>query len=228
MPSKVASGHKSIKHEIIDKNNNTVLLAVAGATFIFIFCAFAARALISQSLYHGRVIGEKEKTLEQVRSNLAAVEELKQSFDAFQLEPINIIGGNPSGEGPLDGNNAKLVIDALPSKYDFPALSSSFEKILKAGGYDIGSIGGAEDISLSANVDAAGVVQPVKIPYSFTVSADQTGTKTLLETLERSIRPMFVEKLVIQSGETILETRVTLHTYFAQSKTFQLGSKEVK
>lgn len=228
MPSKIASGHKSIKHDIIDKNNNTVLIAVAGATFVFIFCAFAARALISQSLYHGRVIGEKEKTLDQVRSNLAAVEELKQSFDAFQSEPINILGGNPSGDGPLDGNNAKLVLDALPSKYDFPALSSSFEKILKTGGYDIGSIGGAEDISLATSVDAAGVVQPVQIPYSFTVNADRPSTQTLLETLEKSIRPMFVERLLIQSGETILETRVTLHTYFAQSKTFELGSKEVK
>ncbi len=229
MPDKVFSSQKSVKHEIVDKANKRMLLAVAFATFVFVFSAFAAKALISQSLYQGRIISEKEKALDQLEDNKQSLEELKKSFTAFQDETINILGGNPSGEGPLDGKNAKLVLDALPGSYDYPALSSSFEKILRDGGYDIDSIGGTEDTSLAVSGEtASGTAQPVEVPYAFSVSSNSDGTQRLLETLEKSIRPMYVDNMQIQIGESILQTRLSLHTFFTQPKTFELGTKEVK
>ena len=50
-----------------------------------------------------------------------------------------------------------------------------------------------------------------------------------MQTLEKSIRPMHIDRLGIQieeSGE--IQTQVTLHTYFTQQKAYELGSKEVK
>ena len=229
MPGKVITSHKSVKHEIIDKNNSRMLVAVGMATFVFIFSIFAVRALISQSLYHGRVIREKELALRQLKENEDTVEDLKKAYETFESEEVNILGGNPTGEGALDGSNTKIVLDALPSKYDYPALSSSFEKILRDGGYDIGSIGGSEDSKLSLSGDKATKnVKPVEIPYQFTVNSDTEGLKRLLETLERSIRPMFVDNLEIQAGETVLQSQVTLRTYFTQPKTFEVGTKVVK
>lgn len=228
MPGKIAKGHKSVKHDIIDKSNSRMILTVGIATFIVVFSFFAGKALISQSLYHNRIITEKEKALAQLSANKKAVEELKKSFDSFQTESMNILGGNPAGTGPLDGTNAKLILDALPGSYDYPALSSSFEKILKEGGYDIGSIGGTEDVGLASTNFPSGVAQPVEIPYSFSVSSDVDGMKNLLRTLESSIRPMYVDSLQIQVGENVLQTRVNLHTFFTQPKTFDLGTREVK
>jgi hypothetical protein len=229
MPGKVVTAHKSVKHEIIDKSNSRMLIAVALATFVFIFSIFAVRALISQSLYHGRVIREKELSLNQLKENEQTVTELRTAYDLFEAEEINILGGNPGGQGALDGSNTKLVLDALPSKYDYPALSSSFEKILRDGGYDIGSIGGSEDTSLAESSEKATKdVKPVEIPYEFTVNSDTEGMKRLLQTLERSIRPMYVDSLEIQAGETILQAQVSLRTYFTQPKTFEVGSKVVK
>lgn len=228
MPSKINQGHKSVKHEIIDKANNKMLITVAVATFIFIFSIFAAKSLISQSFYHSRVIAQKEKALQQINNNKKAVDELKSSFDVFQSASQNVLGGSPTGEGSLDGDNAKIVLDALPSKYDYPGLSSSFEKILKEGGYEIGSIGGTEDPELAASDDPSGDAVLTEIPYSFTVSSDVNGIERLLQTLEKSIRPMYVDNLQIQIGDGILQARVGLHTYFTQPKTFELGSKEVK
>ncbi|MBP6962137.1 hypothetical protein KBB49_01225 [Candidatus Saccharibacteria bacterium] len=228
MPSILSKGHKSVKHDIIDKTNSRTIATVAVATFILVFSLFAGRALISQSLYHTRVISEKEKSLKQLTDNEKAVKELEKSYTAFQSQATNIISGNSGGTGALDGTNAKIILDALPDKYDYPGLSSSFEKILRDGSYDIGSIGGTEDPTAATASSSNGEIVPTIIPYAFTVSSDVEGIRRLLETLEHSIRPMYVDNLQIQSGESILQTRVSLHTFFAQSKTFELGSKEVK
>ena len=221
--------HKSIKHEIIDKTNTKVIIAVAVATFIVVFCAFAARSLISQSLYHDRVIKQKKMALTQLEENSDAVVELKKSYDAFEANSVNILGGSSKDSGPLDGRSAKIVLDSLPDTYDYPALSSSFEKILRDGGYDIGSIGGAEDPSLSLSGQTATKdVIPIEIPYSFSVTTNTEGIKRLLNTLEVSIRPMYVDSLQVQSSDDTIQASIMLRTFFTQPKAFQLGSKEVK
>ncbi len=229
MPGKVINTHKSVKHDIIDRTNSKMLVTVGVATFMFVFSVFASRALISQSLYHGRVIREKELALRLLKENETTVADLKKSYDAFQSADKNILGGNPAGTGELDGNNAKIVLDALPSKYDFPALSSSIEKILRDGGYEIVSIGGIEDSALAeSSTTASGTVAPVEMPYQFAVNADTEGIKRLLQTLEKSIRPIYVDSIQVQSGETVLQAQVNLRTFFTQPKTFQLGSQEVQ
>jgi len=141
-------------------------------------------------------------------------------------EPENILGGSIEGDGPLDGDNGKIVLDSLPSAYDYPALSSSFEKILKDGGYTTSSIGGTEDRSVITT--PTGDVRPIEIKYSFSITATIGRTKDLLSTLERSIRPMYIDSVKIQVGDNSLTTNISLHTYYTQEKTFELGSKVVK
>lgn len=227
MPAKTNKAHTSVKHDIIDRDNSRIVVAVAIAVFLVVFCGFALRTLFSQSLYHGRVIDEKTKTLRQLEDNQEALSSLEQSYLAFVNESENILGGSPSGDGPLDGDNAKVVLDALPGVYDYPALTSSFEKILKEGGYEINSLGGSEDASIQ-NV-ATNDVTPISIPYTFSFSSSVDGAEALLGTLQRSIRPMHVTRLnmtVNQNGS--ITTDVTLNTFFTQEKTFDLGSKEVQ
>ncbi len=228
MPQKASAGHKSIKHDIIDKTNTTTLVAVGTAIFIVVFSLFAIKALFSQSLYHNRVSGAKEETLKLLEKNQEDLVTLKKSYDAFVDEKQNILGGNPEPEakGGIDGRNDKLVLDALPDKYDYPALASSFEKILKDGGYLIEALGGQEDSGLVSSDQANAEV--VEVPYSFSFTASQDRTKELLTTLERSIRPMYVDSLDMSISSGNINTQLSLHTFFAYPKTFELGSKEVK
>ncbi len=227
MPGKTTANGRSIKHDIIDRDSSKIVAAVAVAVFLVVFCGFAMKTLFSQSLYHNRVIGEKEKTLRQLEQNKEAVRTLAQSYEAFVNESENILGGSPTGTGPIDGNNAKIVLDALPGTYDYPALSSSFEKILREGGYSIGQLGGQEDGGIETV--ATSNVTPLEVPYTFGFRAPVNKTKELLETLERSIRPMSVDMLSIQVSDSAdLSTTVTLHTYFTQPKTFELGSEDVQ
>lgn len=228
MPSKITSGHKSVKYELVDKTNSRMLTAVGLATFVVFFSIFAVRALLVQSSYNRQVIEKKELALRQLVENKKIVDQLEASYISFNNQPTNVLGGSPTGEGPKDGSNSKLILDALPGEYDYPALSSSFEKILREGGYDVDSIGGSEDAALVASNTPTGQAQPIQVAYAFSVSADLSGTKRLLETLESSIRPMHVDKLDIQVSSGLLQTGIALHTYFTQPKTFQLTSEVVK
>jgi hypothetical protein len=225
--TKISRAQRSIKHDIISKDSTRIVAAVAVSVFIIVFCGFAIKTLFSQSLYHNRVISEKEKTKKQLEDNKKALEELKQSYDAFVNNSENILGGSPSGTGSIDGNNAKIVLDALPGQYDYPALSTSFEKILVDGGYKVDTLGGSEDTSIKAA--PTGKAEPITVAYGFTITAPFAQTFTLLQTLERSIRPMNVDRLGIQvEADGGIRTQVTLHTYFTQQKAYELGSKEVK
>lgn len=227
MPSKTAPIRRSIKHDIISRDSTKIVAVVAAAVFVVVFCGFAIKTLFSQSLYQNRVISAKEKTLKQLKKDKESLKTLEQSYNAFTNESENILGGNPNGQGPIDGNNAKLVLDALPGKFDYPALSSSFEKILREGGYTIIQLGGTEQ--QNTQTAPSGKVTPIEVPYTFGFSSDVNKAKALLQTLERSIRPMNVDMLRIQvaNGGQITAT-VGLHTYYTQQKTFELGSEVVK
>lgn len=218
--------NKSVKHLIIDKANTTMLIAVSISVFIVVFSIFAVKALVSQSLYHQRVTTKQEEALKVLKQNSVAASDLRQAYIAFAGQAINVLGGNPTGTGARDGDNAQIVLDALPAEYDFPALSSSIEKILVEGGYQITTIGGAEDPSLVGSSStnnatqatgtptgstpqtdttlaagsAAGVATTtgaVEIPFPFTVDGTQESISNLLSTLESSIRPFYVTSLII-------------------------------
>jgi hypothetical protein len=230
--------HISIKHSIIDKANSTMLISVSIAVFIVVFSAFSIKALVSQSLYHSRVIAEQEKTLKVLNNNSSAAEQLRETYVAFATQSINVLGGNPAGNSPRDGDNAQIVLDALPSEYDFPALSSSIEKILVEGGYQIGSIGGTEDSSqIGSDEDSPGVsggsvattgaVSPVEIPYPFTIEASQDSVQILLETLESSIRPFYVSSLSLDGQGSNLRTKLDVKTFYQPATSLQVSTTEI-
>lgn len=222
------SKHTSVKHDIISKNNSKVVIIISLTTFLVVFCIFASKALFSQSSYYSRVIKEKKIALKQLEANQEPLNQLAESYKSFGSTQVNIIGGNPTGQGPNDGNNIELTEDSLPSLYDFPALTSSFEKILKNAGVENKSIGGQEDSALSENTSPNGESVGLEIPYSVSVTADQTKTKQLLQTLEKSIRPIYVTGLQIQIGTSTLDSVINLKTFYTQESVYTLGSKEIK
>jgi hypothetical protein len=217
-------GHKSDKHEKVDRENTKIVSAVGVAAFIVVFGLFSVRALVSQSLYQGKVISEKEATLDQLEDNRASVDNLRNLYTAFVSESENVIGGSPDGDGPKDGDNAKIVLDALPGEFDYPGVASSLEKILTDGGYRIESIGGTEDASLAGSDSSAAV----DVPYPFSIRASPKATENLLNTLESSIRPIYVDSLTIRSNEGGLRTSFGIRTFYQPGVDFSLGEKVVR
>lgn len=218
----------SSKRALIDQANARILIVTSVAIFVLIFCAVATKALISQSAYQSRVISAKRVAVNQLKDDIPAANKLKDSYRAFTSTTQNVLGGNPDGTGPQDGDNAKIVLDALPSSYDFPALATSLEKLLTSQDVQITSITGTDDeINQGTNVSSA-TPQPVAMPFNISVTSDYEGIQGLVSTFEHSIRPIQIQTMEIAGDQNNLTLVVTAQTFYQPAKSLNITTKVVK
>ncbi|MDQ3093598.1 MAG: hypothetical protein M3Q70_00265 [bacterium] len=223
----------SRKHVLIDKANQVALIALSAAVAIFIFSIFASWALIKQNSYNQRVISQKKKALSQIKTNKANIDQLIKSYESFATEPVNVIGGNPTGSGPKDGDNPRIILDALPSQNDFPGLASSLEKLIQTqGGLSISNLGGSDTgTAVTPGIDAVALApasgpQTVIIPLG--INSTYAQLQTFVRSLEASIRPIYVDRLSIGGSDANMSLNLDLTTYYQPEKTFTVRSEVVK
>ncbi len=219
----------STKRLAITKANAQMVIIVAAASFVAIFCLVASHAVFSQNSYQSRVNAAKEKAHLQLKKNLDAFNSLVASYQTFDSAHTNVIGGNAAGSGDNQGSNSKIILDALPSSYDFPALTSSLEKLLADQHFKVGGITGTDDqVNQQTNISSP-TPQPVAIPFSFSVSqADYISVQQLVSTLEHSIRPIQVDSINLSGDASSMSVTVTAHTYYQPGKTVSIIQKVIK
>jgi hypothetical protein len=218
----------SLKRIQISKASTTMVIAIAAAAFIFAFSAVAGKALLSKRAYQARVIAGKEKAVRQLQANIKASNTLADSYKVFVSTNENVIGGNPKGTGDRDGDNAKITLDALPSQYDFPALTSSLEKVLSGNGFKITSITGVDDEIAQQKTKESATPTAVVMPFEVSVETNLAQAKNLLTLMERSIRPISVQKLSLTGNNNQLQEVVTAQTYYLPQKGLTIETKDVK
>lgn len=200
---------KSTKRIQVDKNQSTILIFVGISAVITVLALVVSRALWTQSRYIAKVVDKKELALDQLEKNKEEVTKLTQAYNQFDEQSPNMIGGDKGGPSSVDGSNSTIVLDALPNKYDFPALASSLESMLI--GYDVDSIAGTDD-AITMNSNPPTGVTP-EIPFSFSVSTDYMGLVNLLNTFDSSIRPFSAKSLELTAGKG-LKVTYTGKTYY--------------
>jgi hypothetical protein len=146
-----------------------MVTATSVAAFLVVFALVASNTLVGQMLYQNRVISAKKTAKTQLVSDLSARDSLVSSYKTFVNPTTNLIGGSSTGNGPKDGDNAQLVLDALPSQYDFPALATTLEKLLTADNLQIESITGTDEELTQQNTSSS-TSSPVTMPFQFEVS----------------------------------------------------------
>jgi len=218
----------SAKRISIDKTNASLIVIVSVAAFLVVFSLVAIRALYSQLTYQSRVINQKKITLVQVEENIQEVEKLNVAYQEFSGSTVNALGGNPKGTGDRDGENPRIILDALPSKYDFPALNTSLDKLVKSGGFQLTAISGTDDeINQSTNQSSVTPTQ-VDMPFQLEALINISDGKRFLELFERSIRPIQLQQLTISSQEGKLKVEMTAKTYFQPEKKLNVTEEVVK
>lgn len=222
------SKQQSIKKLKIDKANSTIIAITAVAAFLVVFSLFASKTLISQMSYQNRVLSAKHAAVEQLKTNIGAISNLTASYKAFISTPQNMIGGNPSGSGPQDGNNALLTLDALPGQYDFPGLVSSLQKMLSNQGYTVTSIAGTDAQLTQGGNQSSGDPTPQQIPFSISVEGPYSSIQTLINTMQASIRPMVIQTVDLSGQDSDMTADITAYTYYQPQKIFTIGSEIVK
>lgn len=221
-------GAPSKKRLMIDKANATVLIVVSLSVFLAIFSLVATKTFISQYGYQKRVIQKKRTALNQLKADLKAVDSVKKSYIAFTHTTQNIIGGNPTGLTQQDGNNAKIVLDALPSAYDFPGLTTSLELLLSSQNVQITSITGTDDeLNQSSNTSQT-IPKPTPIPFQVAFTANYDQLKAVINAFERSIRPMRITKLDVSGTQDKLNVIISAQTYYQPAKSLNITTEVVK
>jgi len=224
-----AGGETISKRVAITKANARMVAIVAVASFVTIFCLIASKTVFSQNQYQVRVTDAKQKAYTQLQKNVAAFSNLSNTYSDFVNQSTNIIGGSSSGSGNNTGDNATIILDALPDNYDFPALTSSIEKILTDRGFQIASISGTDDqLNQQSNTSSA-APQPVSIPFSFSVDhASYTSIGQLISALQQSIRPIQIDTLTLSGGASDMTATVSAHTYYQPALNLTISKKVVK
>lgn len=219
----------STKRLAISKANAQMVAVVGIASFVTVFCLIASKAVFSQNRYQAHVITAKEQARDQLESNLETYNKLATAYKAFDSAPTNVISGTKDGTGPNDGSNSKIILDALPSTYDFPALTSSVEKILAESGLKVSSITGTDDqLNQQKNTSSANP-EPISMPFSFTITgANYASVSKLIDKLQHSIRPIQIDSLDISGGANDMTVTVDAHTYFQPAKNVTITKKVVK
>ena len=119
------------------------------------------------------------------------------------------------------------MLDALPSKYDFPALIASLEKVLKSRNYAIKSIFGKDDELKQAQTENT-VVKPVALPFEIAISGNIDAAQGLIDALQLSIRPMQLVNVRLSGDDANLTITVKANSYYQPQKTIKITKKVVK
>jgi hypothetical protein len=208
----------------MDRANAKAVIIVGIAAFVSVFCLMASHAVFSQNSYQRRLTVAEEATLSQLKTDSDNFKKLKAQYDVFVKKSTNIIGGSSSvqvqnpvsgGDESRDGNNKDIVLDALPSKYDFPAVATSMEKILTAQNLTIAGLSGTDEQLSQQSVGCSANPQPVAMPFSFQITgAKYDQVQTLIKTLQSSIRPIQIDTLELTGSAQSMQLTVNAHTYF--------------
>lgn len=224
----MAKMHISTKRIMIDKSQTTMVAAAGVAAFVLVFALVASKSMISQMSYQNRVIGAKKTAVSQLKENINATSTLVNSYKAFVNTSQNVIGGDPAGQGPKDGDNAKVVLDALPSKYDFPALATSLEKMITAQNLQIQSISGTDDEVAQSGNQTSATPQPVAMPFQIAVTGSYKGMQNLIKSFNNSIRPFQIQTLQLSGNQSNMTLTLTAQTFYQPEKDFNVTTKVIQ
>jgi hypothetical protein len=234
----------SLKHMQVDKANSRILLIAGIAVFLTIFSLVSSKSLYTQMTYQNRVAKASQTALNQLRADNIASGQLETTYTSFEGNQTNLIGGSSTGTGGSDGDNAKVVLDALPSQYDYPALTTSIQYLLNSAGVNIDSISGTDE---QASVDSNGALTgtttaatttpttttavpgtAVAMPFQFSADGPYANIQKLFAIFESSIRPLPFQTVSVSGAQNDLTLTVAAQSYYQPQKSFQITTETVQ
>jgi len=216
------------KRSLITKANSAIVAATTVAAFVLVFTLVAGKALVSQLGYQNRVISAKKTALHQLDNDLSARDTLKTSYDKFVKQDPNLLAGNPTGSGAQDGDNATLILDSLPSNYDFPALATSLEKLIGSQNLKILSISGTDEEATQGANQTSTSPAAVKMPFQVQVNGTYGSVQSLVNVFLSSIRPFQIQSIQITGNESSMNATITAQTFYQPGKVFNIKQDTVQ
>jgi Tfp pilus assembly protein PilO len=223
------------KRSLIDQADKRMLTFAGIAAFVVIFSIVASKSLISQLGYQNRLATAKQTALNQLTTDLTSEHSLINSYQTFVSSTTNIIGGSTTTQGSLNGgDNGQIILDALPSKYDFPAMLTSLNGLLSSSGVTITSMSSIDEQLSQQSLQTSPIPQPIPMVFQFTVAGSYQNIQTLFDSLQRSTRPIQFQNISIvastnsKTNQTVLTLTATAQTFYQPEKVFNITSEVVQ
>ncbi|TAH33601.1 hypothetical protein EYC58_00515 [Candidatus Saccharibacteria bacterium] len=212
------------KRQQIASANKMIFVWVIIASVVVSLCGVTMQFLVRQAIFNQKIINEKLKTQSTLSKNIENVAKLKQNIDALQADTnLAQVKANP------EDTNLKVVLDALPTTDDRTALGASLQQvILPKSGVNTSDITTVSQASSDATTPLATSSETPTANFTFAATGDYPRIKSMLSDLERTIRPLNVQKLSLQGVDGQVKAAVEGVTYYLPPQTVQLGKKSIK
>jgi hypothetical protein len=205
------------------------------AAFVAIFSLASSYSLWHKLSFQSKVITAKTAARNQLNSDLTASKVLTTSYENFNGATSNLLGGAVTG---VDNDNAKVILDALPSAYDYPALTTSIQNLLSNQGVKVDSIGGTDEAATGGTSPTAAATTTgtsavtsgtaVAMPFTFSIDGPYQNIQNTVNNIEKSIRPFEFETMTYSGNQTDLNLTVTAVAFYQPATSFKITTEKVQ
>ena len=230
----MGSGDKNMalrKRQQIDSSKRTMFIFVAVAAFVSGMALVVSFFLVQQIWFQGRVISQKQATVNTINANLKAVDGLKDNIRLLDTnEALNSVKSSD------DSSAVQAVLDALPTEPNADALGASLQVMF------VGAIDGLtiESLSVTDPSDEGALTasgsdsEPesndpnLGIGFSMSVSGSAEQLKALLARFERSIRVIKIDSLSVEASKDSLTMDIEGRAYYQPAYDVKIDKKVIK
>lgn len=194
------------KRQQIDTANRTMFTTIVVASIAISFAIASAQYLFTVWQHNNRIISAKYQAIGNLNNNIQKAGELKQQVDSLvanqDLASVKIDQKDP---------NTKSILDALPADLETAALATSLQQaIINRSSVIIENITIPSESGLNLVTDPT----PQAITLSFAVSGSFKQIEELILDLERTIRPIKVNRVTIENSGSGLRATFDVTTFY--------------
>ncbi len=198
------------KRQLIEKSNTTVVISTIIAAMVVAFALVTLNFMWSLSGHHNRVIAEKSKASKILSENVENIEDLQASFNILEAGDVK----------------STTVLDALPSKYDYPALATTIESLISSSGLTMKSFSG--DDKENEAIQESTKPEPVPIEFSLSVSGSYADIQKFIDNMDRTIRPMKIVRIELQGSDNSMDANMKVVTYYQPSTSLEVETRTIE
>lgn len=217
------------KRAQIAKANRTMFIWIAVSSAV-IGVAIVLIIFLAQNLfYNERLLAEKNKTISVLEANNSAIPGLKSEVRVLDTNEALAAARAKESDQTL-----QVILDALPSDANSPALGASLQSKLLAGipglvveSLQVDPVVGVESLSDGAVVNASSGAPAYEITFQFAVSGSPEALELVLQNLERSIRLIDVRTLRIETQGSSQLMTINARAFYEPARVLELTDKVV-
>lgn len=206
------------KRQQISSANRMMFIWVAAGSGVVGIALVVSIFLIQQLIFNEKVLSKKNDTVSSLDKSLKAVGQLREEIAVRNTDQALLDSRAKDSDKAL-----QVIIDALPDSPNTAALGASLQTVLIPG----------QGIQLEAlNVDPLGedgTGAPIEFSFTVTTGRDSIGElRNLQQRLERSIRAINVNSVMVETSAAKATMIVKGEAYYEPSKTVELGTETIK